>query len=95
MPNFKDVVSKYSNEYFRHLVIEHHICEIFFKYQRALAEDKTPLQFKPLKKELADMAILLEMHRIHDKEFAGLVRRRKYKFVGKLKKELEEDDDEA
>ncbi len=81
------VLEKYSDGYLRRLAIEHHIIELHAKLQKALAEDKCPFRQKEFLKELADLYLLLDMHRQEDDAFPHLIQTRKARFVEKLEGE--------
>ena len=85
MPNFNSVIHKYRDEYFRSLVIEHHLNELHDKMHKLIAEDETPFHCRNFLKELADLYILLELVRTHDKDFASLIEDRKELFISKVK----------
>ena len=82
--DWKKVLEKYSDEYLRTLAIEHHIFELHAKLQKALAEDKCPFRQKEFLKELADLYLLLDMHRLKDDSFTFWVLSRKTRFIMKL-----------
>ena len=85
MPNFNNVIHKYRSEYFRSLVVEHHLNELHDKMHKLIAEDETPFHCRMFLKELADLYILLELERTHNKDFASLIEDRKEIFISKVK----------
>ena len=85
MADFSDVVNKYKNEYFRHLVIEHHLNELHDKMHKLIADDETPFQTQTFLKELADLYILLNLEKHHDPHFNATIQVRREKFISKVK----------
>jgi len=69
MVTFKDVVNKYKSKYFRRLVIEHHVNELYDKVHYNIARDRCPFEDENFMKELADIGILVELEMLHNPNF--------------------------
>ena len=85
MELWKEVEKKFDHTYLRRLAILDHIHELFVKHEKALMDDSCPFDELYFVKELADLYILLDMHKIKDPTFADMVAKRKERFIEKLK----------
>jgi len=85
----QELLDKYSNTYFRELVILYHIRELELKANKCIAEDRKPFHDPNFLKELADMYILLKLMKYHDSQFRTLIKTRMQKFESKIEKNTE------
>ena len=87
MVTFENVIKKYKNKYFRRLVIEHHVNELYNKLHYNIARDRCPFKDENFMKELADMGILIELEMLHNSNFEKLYGERVKKFISKIEEE--------
>jgi len=84
----QELLDKYSNTYFRELVILYHIRELELKANKCIAEDRKPFHDPNFLKELADMYILLKLMKYHDSQFRTLIKTRLQKFESKIERSI-------
>jgi hypothetical protein len=85
------LIQKYSNSYFRELVILYHIDELSLKAKKHISEDSKPFKQIDFIKELADLYILLDLYKNIDINFKNMIEERANKFMSHLEKELKTD----